>query len=139
MWIRLFFSLQARFIHVKHLLGPATPLLDGPETIWVGSSSVFDSDLSLSRVLHIMVPIAGLKLIKSAHSGDEFGYWAHLLTLEVVGALLGLLFGVIGGHIQALTLPMIQLHEQHLFRTDHDVGLARRHLGRTTTCPCFYG
>ena len=54
---------RARFIHIKDLLRLVTPLLDdGPETIWVGSSGVLVSALSLSRVLDVMEPIAGLNL-----------------------------------------------------------------------------
>ena len=43
---------QACFIHVNNLLGLVPPVLnDGPETIWVGSSGVLLSALSLSRAL----------------------------------------------------------------------------------------
>ena len=86
-----------------------------------------------------MKPLAGLKLIKPARAGIEFGCGARFLLLQVVEALHGLLFGVVEGHVQALMLPMIHLHYQHLFHTDYYVGLAQRHLGRTATCPCFYG
>ena len=47
--VRHFFPLQARLIHVEHLLGLLPSLLnDGPETIWIGSSGVLVSSLSLS-------------------------------------------------------------------------------------------
>ena len=116
------------------------PLLDdSPEMIWEGSSGVPVSALSLSQALNIMEPIAGLKLIKPARAGRELRHGACLLLLEVVEALHGLLFGVVEGHVQALMLPMIHSCDQHFLCTDHDVGLARRHLGRTTICSYFYG
>ena len=137
--VRHFFPLQAHSINVKHLLGIAPLLLDdGPETIWVGSSGIFVSALSLYRALYIREPITGLKLIKPARVGNKLGYGARLLLLEVVEAIHGLLFGVTKGHIQALTLPMIHLRDQHLLHMDHNVGPARQHLGRTTTSRCFY-
>ena len=130
--------LQARFIHVEHLLGLVTPLLDdGPETIWVGSSGVLVSALSLSRAL-IMEPIAGLELIKPACAGRELRHGAGLLLLQVVVAIHGLLLDVVKGHVKALTLPLIYPCDQHFLHMDHDVRLARWHLGGTTTCPCFY-
>ena len=96
------------FIHCRpvsfilNLLG----LDDGPETIRVESSGVFVSAFSLSRVLNIMKPLVGLKLVKSAHACVEFCYGVRLL-LQVVEALHGFLFGVVEGHVQALTLPII--------------------------------
>ena len=49
----IFLPLQARFIHIKNLLGLITPILDdGPQAIWVGNSSI--GALSLSRALDIM-------------------------------------------------------------------------------------
>ena len=89
-----------------------------------------------------MEPIAGLKLVKSDRAGDKSEYGAHLLLLlllQVVVAIHGLLLGVVKGHVKTLTLPTIHPRDQHPLHTDHDVGLARRHLGRTAICPCFYG
>ena len=106
--------------------------------IWEGSSGVPVSALSLSQALNIMEPIAGLKLIKPARAGRELRHGACLLLLEVVEELHGLLFGVVEGHVQALMLPMIHSCDQHFLCTDHDVGLAGRHLGRTKlSAPTF--
>ena len=53
----------------------------------------------------------GLKLVKPARAGVEFGYAARLLLLQVAEALHGLLFGVVEGHVQALRLSMIHPRE----------------------------
>ena len=55
--------------------------------------------LGVIKALHIMKPIAGLKLVEPAHGGVEFWYGASLVFLEVVVALHGLLFGVVKGHV----------------------------------------
>ena len=111
---RLVFPLQACFIHIKNLLGVVTPLLDdGLETIWVGSSGVLFSVFSFSRVLYVMEPIVSLKLIKPGLAGYEIVYGAGLLSLQEAVAIHGFLLGVVKGHVKALMLPLIHLHDQH--------------------------
>ena len=85
-----------------------------------------------------MEPIAGLELIKPARAGRELGHGVGLLLVQVVAAIHGLILGVVKGHVKALTLPLIHPRDPHFPHTDHDVLLAWRHLGVTTSCPCFY-
>ena len=84
--------LQARFIHIKRLLGLVPPLLDdGRKFIRVQSSGVCISALSLTRVLDATEGIAALEIVKPALAGNKIGYGARLLRLQVLLAFHGLL------------------------------------------------
>ena len=98
--VRCLLSMEARLIHIKHLVGRVPPLLDdGLEFVQERSSGVGVSAPSLTRVPDATEGRAGLELVEPALAGYKFWYGAHLLRLQVVVAVHGLPFDVVRRHV----------------------------------------